>query len=425
MNDYREMWKELGLDLQSHDALLEVLGAGYTEIFVKQKNRPEGTRYFDLVMGAIHGMRVQELVSAQKEGRKVIGSFCVFVPEELILAVNAISIGLCSGAEIAFDAAEEYVPRNTCALIKSAFGFKLAKVCPFTEVTDLIVGENTCDGKKKAYETFAKLNDNFYLMDLPQVKSKAGRELLKEEYIRFAQKLEEITGNKITTENLKRGIELVNAKRQAMQRLATLRAADAAPISGLDVLVANQIYFFDDPERFTASINMLCDELETRIKNNISVAPANTPRVIVSGCPMAVPNWKVPHIIETSGGIIIGEEMCTGERGSQEITSQDGSTVETLIENIVDRYLKIDCAVFTPNESRLEHIKEMVKRYKADGVIHYSLQFCQPYCHEAISIEKELEKEGIATLTLDTDYSQEDAGQLKTRIEAFLERVRR
>ncbi|MEG1937445.1 MAG: double-cubane-cluster-containing anaerobic reductase, partial [Rikenellaceae bacterium] len=330
-----------------------------------------------------------------------------------------------SGAEVAFDAAEEYVPRNTCALIKSAFGFKLAKVCPFTEVTDLIVGENTCDGKKKAYEAFSKIKDNLYVMDLPQVKSKAGRALLKEEYVRFANKLEEITGNKITAESLRRGIELVNAKRKAMKRLSALRAADAAPISGLDILAANQIFFFDDPERFTSAINSLCDELEVRIKENCFVAPKETPRLIMSGCPMAVPNWKVPHVVETSGAIIIGEEMCTGERGSQEFTSDNGLTINSLIDNIVDRYLKIDCAVFTPNESRLEHIKNMVKEYKADGVIQYSLQFCQPYCHESISVEKELEKAGVATLTLETDYSQEDMGQLKTRVEAFIERVRR
>jgi len=84
-----------------------------------------------------------------------------------------------------------------------------------------------------------------------------------------------------------------------------------------------------------------------------------------------------------------------------------------------------DCAVFTPNPSRVEYVKEMTKKLNAEGVIHYSLQFCHPYIVESMPAEAELEKAGIPTLRLETDYSQEDAGQLKTRIEAFVERVHR
>jgi benzoyl-CoA reductase/2-hydroxyglutaryl-CoA dehydratase subunit BcrC/BadD/HgdB len=169
--DYRQMWTDLGLDLDSHDALLGALGQAYQDIFMSQKNRPEGMKYFDFVMSEVHGLRVKELIDAQKQGRIVIGSFCVFVPEELVLAVNGVSVGLCTGAEFGFEKAEQYLPRNTCALIKAAFGFKLSQVCPYIETVDLLVGENTCDGKKKAYEVLGTLVDNLYVMDLPQTKS--------------------------------------------------------------------------------------------------------------------------------------------------------------------------------------------------------------------------------------------------------------
>jgi benzoyl-CoA reductase/2-hydroxyglutaryl-CoA dehydratase subunit BcrC/BadD/HgdB len=424
MSDYNEMWSEMGIDLAAHEGLLNVLGGAYQDIFLSQNNRPKGMEYFDFVMSEIHGLRIKELMDARKEGKKVIGTFCVFVPEELVLAVNGIQVGLCAGAELASEAAEQYIPRNTCALIKSAFGFKLAKVCPYIEATDLIVGENTCDGKKKAYEAYGKIVDNLYVMDLPQMKTESGRELLKAEYKRFAKKLEEITGNKITVETLKKGIKIVNEKRKAIHRMSQLRAALPAPISGLDALLANQVFFYDNPERFTASVNTICDELEERIAKEEGVFEKDTPRIIVSGCPMAVPNWKLPHIIETSGAVIVGEEMCTGERGTQFMVEDNVETVDELIDAIVDRYFKIDCAVFTPNNDRLEHIKEMVKKYNADGVIHYGLQFCQPYAHEAMGVEKVLENEEIPTLTLETDYSQEDLGQLKTRVEAFVERLK-
>ncbi len=94
------------------------------------------------------------------------------------------------------------------------------------------------------------------------------------------------------------------------------------------------------------------------------------------------------------------------------------------METIVDRYFQVDCAIFTPNPDRLEHIVEMSKTYKADGVIHYGLQFCRPYLMEAMPVEKALEEKNIPTLRIDTDYSMEDVGQLKTRVETFVELIR-
>lgn len=425
MSNYREMWAGLGLDLQTHDAVLEIVGKTYHDVFLSQKNRPDGMSYFDFVMSEIHGLRIKELLDAKAEGRKIIGTFCVFVPEEIVLAVDAICVGLCAGAELGFEEAEKYLPRNTCSLIKSAFGFKLAKVCPYIESTDLIVGENTCDGKKKAYESYKDIVGNLYVMDLPQMKSESGRALLKAEFKRFAGKLEEISGKMITVESLKKGIETVNNKRKAILRLAKLRSDSPAPISGLDALLANQVYFYDNPERFTASVNAICDELEIRIQEGNGVAPADAPRILVSGCPMAVPNWKLPYIIESSGAVIVGEEMCTGERGTQNLVNAEAETVEGLIDNIVDRYMLIDCAIFTPNQSRLDHIKQMVKDYNADGVLHYGLQFCHPYQIESKTVEKELEKSNIPVLLIETDYSQEDTGQIKTRVEAFIERIKK
>jgi benzoyl-CoA reductase/2-hydroxyglutaryl-CoA dehydratase subunit BcrC/BadD/HgdB len=422
--DYRPMWRELGLDLEAHDALLGVLGPLYEQTFTKQPNRPEGMKYFDFVMSEVHGLRIKELVDAKAAGRKVVGSFCTFVPEEIVLALDGVMVGLCAGAEFATAEAEKYLPRNTCALIKGAFGFALARVCPYLAASDVVVGENTCDGKKKGYEIFKGLVPNLYVMDLPQTKSAEGRALMRAEFNRFGASLEELTGKQLTAEALRKGISTVNTKRSAMHRLARLRAADPAPISGLDGLLMNQVYFYDDPVRFTGSVNAICDELEQRIGRNEGVAAKGTPRIVVSGCPMAVPNWKLPTIIEKTGAIIVGEESCVGARGTQQLTADAGSTVDELLDAIVDRYMKIDCAIFTPNESRVEHVLSMAKELGAQGVIHYGLQFCSPYQIEAGPVERRLEKEGVPTLRIDTDYGQEDVGQIQTRVEAFVERLR-
>lgn len=424
MRDNEAVWKKLGMNIDLHNAVLNIVGGMYGAVYLAQQNRPAKMSYFDIFMSDLHGMRTHELMEAKAEGRKVIGTFCVFVPEELVLAADAIQVGLCAGAEVGFDEAEHFVPRSTCALIKSAFGFNQAKVCPFIESSDLIVGENTCDGKKKSFEQYGKIIANeFYAMDLPQVKSEAGKALLNAEYNRFKEKLEEFTGRKITAEKLQASIELINKRRQALMRLASLRAANPSPISGLDVLLVNQIAFIDEAGRFTAAVNDLCDELEERVKAGEGVSTKDAPRVLISGCPMAIPNWKLPNLIEKSNIVIVGEETCTGERGVRNEVCPKGDTVEALVDALVDRYFQVDCAIFSPNAERFEHIAEMAKKYNADGVIQYTLQCCQPYGHESMSVERKLEAMGIPALCIETDYSQEDLGQLKTRIEAFGERI--
>ncbi|MBU4209385.1 MAG: 2-hydroxyacyl-CoA dehydratase family protein [Proteobacteria bacterium] len=419
--NYKDMWKNLGLKLIPHDALLEVLGKGYEDIYLTQNNRPESMAYFNFVMSEIHGLRIKELLDEKTAGRKVIGSFCVFVPEEIVLAADATLIGLCTGADFATEEVDKLLPRNTCSLIKSAFGFKVGKVCPYIESANMIVGENTCDGKKKSYEILKNLVPNLYVMDLPQMKSDEGKALLKAEYLRFKEAVEKLTGISIDVTRLKKGINIVNNKRKAIHRLSSLRKADPSPISGLDALLANQVFFYDNPVRFTESVNKICDELKKRIEKKEGVFPKGTPRILLSGCPMAVPNWKLPWIIETSGAVIVGEESCVGERGTRNLTDDSGNTVDELMEAIINRYFKVDCAIFTPNPDRLDHIVEMVEKYQANGVVHYGLQFCQPYLMESMPVEKALEEKNIPTLRIDTDYSMEDVGQLKTRVEAFVE----
>ncbi len=413
---YNEMWEKLGLDLDAHDKLLDVLGNGYSELYLTQKNRPENMKYFDFVINEVHGLRIKELVEAKENNRKVIGTYCVFVPEEIIIALDGISVGLCAGAEIGYEHAERYLPRNTCPLIKSFFGFTLAKVCPYVEACDVLVGETTCDGKKKAYEIFSNIK-KLYIMEIPQLKNTYDFNLLFEEYKNFAKYLEDLTGKKLTVENLKNAIKIVNRKRRALNKLMQLRGKKNRAISGKDALLINQISFYDDPVRFTEKTEQLNKELESSTNDSGKL------KILISGCPMAVPNWKIPQIVESLGGIIVGEESCIGMRNIRNEVSTSGETVNELIKNIAERYFKIDCACFTPNNERLDNIKELAKELNVDGVIHYSLQFCTPYIMEAYKVEQTLEDIGIPILKIETDYSQEDMGQLKTRIQAFLEMV--
>lgn len=414
------MWEKLNLDLDAHSALLGVLGKFYGDIYMSQQGRLRGMEYLDFVFSEVHGLRIKELQDAKALGKKVIGTFCVFVPEELVLAANGVQVGLCAGAEAGKGEAEKVLPRNTCALIKSFVGFKLARLCPFIESCDLVVGETTCDGKKKAYEIFSEYSP-VYVMEIPQLKNACDRDLWRAEIIRFKEKIEEVTGNTITASSLKEAIRTVNEKRRVLQRLNRLRKASPAPISGRDALLINQIAFYDDPIRFTAKIGELCDELELRTQAGEGVVPAETPRLMLSGCPMAVPNWKLPYIVESSGAVIVGEESCIGTRSTRDLVDESAEDLDGMIDAIRDRYLKIDCACFTPNTERLDNVVDMARDLKVNGVIHYGLSFCQPYAIEAFKVERALKAAGIPMLSIETDYGMEDVEQLKTRVEAFVE----
>ena len=108
-----------------------------------------------------------------------------------------------------------------------------------------------------------------------------------------------------------------------------------------------------------------------------------------------------------------------------DLKEESNGNLDNQIITIADRYMKTNCACFTPNKERLDDIVRLAKEYQVSGVIHYNLQFCHTYANEAVLVEQTLEKEGIPLLRIETDYTDEDIGQLRTRIDAFLEMIQR
>ncbi|CAM2959332.1 double-cubane-cluster-containing anaerobic reductase [Hathewaya histolytica] len=417
MADYKEMWERLNVDLEKHDQLCEILPELYGSVYMQQENRPEGMNYFNFVVSEVHGLRIQELEEAKEQGRKVVGTFCVFVPDEIILATNAVSVGLCAGSQFWIEGGEKVLPKNLCPLIKAFTGALVDRTCPYFLSCDMLVGETTCDGKKKAWEIISEYKP-LHVMDLPQMKRDKDYKMWREEIKLFIDKMEELTGNKVTVENLKKAIDLCNRKRTVLKRLYDLRKHKPTPISGLDSLLISQIAFYDNPERFIEKTNELCDELEDRIK---TMEDKGRKRILITGTPMALPNWKLHSIIESLDADVVAEESCTGTRYFENLVSEEGETLEELVQNLGERYLKINCACFTPNHGRVDDVLRYVKEYNVDGVIDYGLSFCHTYSIEGKTIQDKLREENIPVMRIETDYSNEDSGQIKTRIEAFLE----
>jgi benzoyl-CoA reductase/2-hydroxyglutaryl-CoA dehydratase subunit BcrC/BadD/HgdB len=419
-DEYRDMWAGLGLDLPKHDRLLALLNEVYPPIYLEQPNRPEGLAYFDFVIGEIHGLRVKELLDHKKKGGKVFGTFCLYVPDEIITALGGISVGLCAGTDFSEADAEVDLPRNLCPLIKSFYGFKRGRICPYFEATDLVVGETTCDGKTKAYEFLGGMHP-VYVMEVPHRKNDDTRKLWRTELDKFIVEAQKLTGNRLTHEKLRENVRLHNAKRRALQRLNALRWKNPTPISGKDALLVNQIAFYDDPSRFTASVEKLVEECERRVADGVGVFPKDAPRLMTSGTPFAIPNWKLHHVIETGGWPVVAEESCVGSRYFSGLVDESPGDLNGLLDAVARRYFDIHCACFTPNAERMDDIVDLCRKSGARGVINYTLSFCTPYLVEARHVENRLKKEGIPVLSLDSDYGMGDFGQLQTRIGAFVE----
>ena len=423
MGQYDQMWKDLKLDFDAHCQLLDVLGNVYSDIYLKQEMRPETMEYFDFVVSEVHGLRIKELLEHKTQGGLVVGTFCLFVPDELILAANGLPIGLCGGAELTIPKAEEFLPRNLCPLIKSSIGFKLSKICPYFESADFLIGETTCDGKKKAWEMLQDFAPT-HVMHIPHKKDPAGKKIYRLELDNLIKKLEEAGKTHITFENLKKAIVLMNNQRKALAALYETRKTQPSPISGKDSVLISQIAFYDDIERFTGSVKKLVEELQSRIKKGISPFPQNTPRIMLSGCPNVVPNWKLHHILESSGASVVVEEACTGTRYFETLVDESGTNLDEQLEALTERYMSINCSCFTPNQDRIDQIINYAKEYRAEGIIYNTLQFCHTYNVEYTKVEKALKKANIPVLKIETDYTAEDVGQIQTRVEAFLERIK-
>jgi len=422
---HKPLLESINVDVERHAKMMNMGYEAYKNQFMSQKNRPKTMEYFDWFMSEIQGERIAEINALRAQKRPAVGTFCIFVPEEIVVGAKGACYGLCGGSPATIADAETELPRNICPLIKSAHGFKLQRTCAYTQSSDFIYGETTCEAKKKTWEILNK-HHPVHVMNIPHMKRQKDLSLWQDEIREFKEHIEEVRGEPLSLDEMKEGIRIVNEKRAALQRLDRLRGLDpeVVPISGKDALFVIQMGFLDDPVRYTKKVNELCDELEERVNKKVSLYPDKTPRLIVLGTPFAPPNWKLHNAVESTGGVIINEESCIGHRYYKDnVEVENIKSEEDLYRALMERYSKIDCACFTPNEGRIEKILRMIKERKADGVIYYTLSFCHTYNVESKLVLDAMQKANVPALAIESDYSPEDAGQIKTRVEAFLESI--
>lgn len=424
MSEHDALLKDLGLDLELHHEIFDAIERNFARTVLAQKGRPAGMAYFDGVVRGAHGARVREIADRRAAGDKFVGTFCVYVPDELVLALGAVPVALCGGTPLSIPYAEKMLPRDICPLVKSTLGLALSNTCPYGPIEDLAVGETTCDAKKKTWDLLAAGGD-FHVLEVPQKKGPRDRDLWHEEVAEFRRRLEGLTGRTLEADKLADAVRLMNRKRRALARLNELRKEANPPLSGLDALVVMQGALVDDPRRFTERLEALDDELDDRVRRGVGVAPAGAKRIMVSGCPSVMGNWKLHHLLESAGAVVVCDETCTGTRYFSALVEERDGDLEAQIAAVADRYLTIDCSCFSPNDERVASVVRLAGEYRVDGVVQYVLQYCHTYNVEAARVSAALKEAGVPGLKVVTDYSEEDTGQLRIRVDAFLEGLER
>lgn len=360
-----------------------------------------------------------EVKDLKDKGKKVVGTYCVFTPWELIIAAGAVPISLCGMSEEPIQEAERHLPRNLCPLIKSSYGFAITDKCPYFYFSDLLIGETTCDGKKKMYEYLGELKP-MHVMQLPNTSiGEDSFHLWMREMYRLKERLEGEFNVKITEEDLKAAIKLRNRERTALREFYELGKLNPPPISGLETLkVLYGASFKMDKEQQIRDLNKITSELSDNHENGITKVAKDAKRILITGCPIGGATEKVVKLIEENGGVVVCFENCSGVKGNYILVDEEKEPMEALTE----KYLSVPCSCMSPNNDRLKLISTLIEEYKVDGVIDVILQACHTYNVESYSVKKHVTaNNGKSYISLETDYSQTDVEQLKTRIAAFIE----
>ncbi len=390
------------------------------EVMRKVSDRPKAMSYYEGIVSL--DIRLKEIQSFKGQA---IGTFCNFVPEELIYAAGAIPIRLCAGFYDTIHPAEEVLPRDICPLIKSSLGFKILGF-PYFELCDVVILPTSCDGKKK----LGKILSDYlpvWMLELPQSKDLiSSREIWLSQIKTLKKRLERFCGVKINKERLKAAVELLHKRQEVFRRLYEIRKYKPCPVNERDALLVVQTSFYDDVNRWIQKTEGLCNQLSNQlVPRQKSGSGPGKPRLLLTGAPIIWPNYKVLNIVEEAGSVIVADEICSGTQHLYDPVEVDEWTLDGMLEAIANRYLlPSTCPCFTESNDRIDKLLQLAEDFSCEGVIYHSLRLCQLYDIEEALVKQVLKDKGIPMLTLHTDYSGEDIEQLKTRVEAFLEMIK-
>ncbi|MDO8473508.1 MAG: 2-hydroxyacyl-CoA dehydratase family protein [Dehalococcoidia bacterium] len=348
---------------------------------------------------------------AKAAGKKVLGYRCLFVPEEMIDAAGVVPYPIFGTAE-AVTLADSYFQPNICEFIRNIFDLALKGKLDFLDGLALC---NTCDAVRKLYDHWnAYIKTPFcYMINNPQRQfTEAGFHFQMEELEQFRQALAGLTGAPVTDDALGKSIRLHNETRTLLREVYEFRKPDPPMLSGeeaLDVVMATMVL----PKiKANALLRQLAGELMQRRQPPVNLGP----RIMITGSIIDQPG--LIRMVEESGGVVVSDDLCTATRYFWYKVSEDGDPMAALARHTTEKPV---CACMHPAEARVEYMMDLVREYNVQGIIYFNLMYCDPFLYEGVLFKKKFEDRGIPTIALETEHIPSGMGQLKTRVQAFLE----
>jgi len=379
-------------------------GSPSASLWLGRPGTPTPLAYF--LDRAREGGAPQALQAARARGRRIIGVFCSFIAEELLLALNVVRVRLCAGLT---GRPPADLPRDTCPVVRGALA--RLELPPLAGLLDGVVVPTTCDWK---VQTVRRLMTHLPVWEV-EVPRAPEPEALAAELRRLASDLGELTDFTLTARSLAEAIASVNRARVAHRRLEALRRRPRPPLSGCEAMLIADTYAYGDLPGWTEACEALVGELE-------QIAPSSPPRprLLLAGSPMIWPNFKVPELVEETGGLIVGDDFCS--RASRlEAPDVQPAPLRDMLRALAVRALEpCTCGVLGQRNER-ERVVAQARALDADGVVCHYLRGCAPVAANQAALLRALREAGVPALTIETDAGEGDVERLRTRIEAFIE----
>jgi len=359
--------------------------------------------------------------SQREKGKNVVGIYCGYAPMEVIRAADIVPAVLCAFADKTIAAGETVLPANLCPLIKSSYGFIRTDTCPFYALSEAVIAETTCDGKKKMFELISDIKPT-HVMDLPQLPDQKEAEDNWTTMIRkLAGFLETTFKTKISDDRVEQEIKNTNLKNKLINQIFDFAALPSVPLTWQEVYDLTYFGQVATTEDMLSMLEASLAKLQKRVADGVYHGKKDSPRVLVSGCPVGGDATKVFNIIEEAGGVIVYLDACTGMKayaGHFEEGAPDP------YRSVSKRYLDVPCSCMTPNDRRLSELDLIIGKFKPDVIIDVVLHACHSYNIESSKVKTHVEtRHKKPFLKIETDYSQGDVEQIRTRVEAVLETV--
>lgn len=361
-----------------------------------------------------------ELRKLRDEGVKIIGYIPNgFLPGELIWACGAVPVGLIRGGEpepVAVSGA--YIPRFVDTFCRSQIGYRELgeELYQMIDLLAVAVTDNNMRGLADTWDFYTPVE--VYRVGIPHEKSELAMKYYLEELNLFKEKLEKFTKQEIKDQRLKEEIGILNRIRGYLRDISLMRKSNRPPISGKDFCRLNHASYIADKFAFVEVLEALRGELKAK------EAEVKAPRILLTGSTLAMGDYKVLDLVEDAGAEVVIEEFCTGIRPYWEDVAPDGDLTEAL----ADKYLKrrVPSAFQVPSEERVDFLLRLARDFRANGIIWYQQMYNDAYHVQSYYFEKILRKElNIPMLKLESDYDRMEVEPMRTRVETFIETLKR